>query len=116
MADRTLGKLLAKSKSIRRNRKGSVGANSNLSVGSDDTASISRGVSSLSRFTHHYHSQSQSQSTAQSEAHEAYEADQSAVWPDGEGAQSITIQVPAGGKEDGDSTSLVSYDSEDTDL
>lgn len=110
MADKTLGKLLAKSKSLRRNRKGSVGANSSVSVGSDDTASILRGVSSLSRFSGHSRSRSQSQSTAQSEAHEAY---QGAAWPDSDDAHSITIRV---GKEDEESTSVVSYDSEDADL
>lgn len=116
MADKALGKLLAKSKSIRRNRKGSVGgqSNSNLSIGSDDTASISRGVSSLSRFSRHSRSVSRARSTTQSDAHLG------AAWPesddghDGHDGHSIVIHVPDG-KEDEEATSLVSYDSDDVD-
>lgn len=110
MADKALGKLLAKSKSIRRNRKGSVGgqSNSNLSVGSDDTASISRGVSSLSRFSRHSRSVSRARSTTQTDAHLG------AAWPESDDGHSIVIHVPDG-KEDEEATSLVSYDSDDVD-
>lgn len=76
----------------------------NSSTASDDVTSISRGVSSLSRFSH------QSKSPEQSELHDG------AAWTESDDAKSIVIRVPARGTEDGDSTSLVSYDSEEPDL
>lgn len=101
-----LGKLIAKSKSIRRSRRGSVDFNDgNSSIGSDDAHSISRDhSSSLSRFSNHFslHSHSHSQSHA-----EAPSIDDE--------NKSIVIHVPTGSKEkdDDEDTSLVSYDSED---
>lgn len=97
MADKTLGlgKLLSKSRSIGRSRKGSVGSSS---IASDDVASISRGTSGLSRLSHAFHSAVPSQ------------------WHESDDSQSvITTRPPEEGEagQDGESTSLVSYDSED---
>lgn len=121
MADNTLGKLLAKSKSIRRSRKGSVGANSSTSVGSDDTASIPPGLSSLSRLAHRVHSPSRSRSRSQSLSQpaapsEPHDLFKNTVWTDSDNTQTTTIEISGGGKEDAESTSLISYDSEEADL
>lgn len=109
MADKTLGlgKLIAKSKSIRRSRRGSVDFNDgNSSVGSDDAHSTTHERSSLSRFAHHFHSHPQSDDTDAPRSQTA-ESDDS---------KSIVIHVPTGSKEDDESNSLVSYDSEEFDV
>lgn len=124
MADKALGKLLAKSKSIRRNRKGSVDGSNSLagSVGSDVTSnSISRDPSSLSRPSTSHYSQSQSQShflsqsELRSEAHEGpwTESDDASLT---RGRGRVLADMERGRRADEESTSLVSEDSEDPDL
>lgn len=100
MADKTLGlgKLIAKSKSIRRSRRGSVDFNDgNSSIGSDDMHHVSRDHSSLSRFAHHF--------TAHSQAHTT----------DSDDSRSIVTHVPAADEKEAEesTSSLVSYDSDD---
>lgn len=95
MADRALGKLLAKSKSIRRGRKGSVDGNS--SIGSDEarlsSSSISHAPTTVGRFSQQFPSPSQF------------------------GGTDATGLSPYESKGyDEESTSLLSYDSEGTDL
>lgn len=113
MADKTLGlgKLIAKSKSIRRSRRGSVDFNDgNSSIGSDDGHSTSRERSSLSRFAHHFHRHSQSDDDDDGDDDDDDPTSQTAERDDN---KSIVIHVPTGSKEDDENTSLVSYDSED---
>lgn len=110
MADRALGKLLAKSKSIRRARKGSVDGSS--SIASDDAhlslSSLSQAPSTFGRFSQQFSSH------FHSEGHEAHNpAADTAV--DDTRFSSVIILAHEG-KEEGESTSLVSYDSEETDL
>lgn len=98
MADKGLGKLLAKS--IRRSRKGSIDGSS--STASDDIAHLSsRDTSSLGRFT-----QPSSQSTAPFEPHSEHKDTSIVIHPPGEEDEE------ARSHED-EATSLVSYDSED---
>lgn len=111
MADKTrgLGKLMAKSRSMRRSRRGSVDVDVDVdvhdgagSVGSDDGHAISRDSSSgLSRLSHHFRL-----SHAPSAASNASDDN-----------RSVVIHVPAGPKDDDEErTSLVSYDSDDLDV
>lgn len=100
MADKTLGlgKLMAKSKSIRR-RRGSVDFNeSRTSFGSDDA----HDHSSLSRFAHHFTSHNHHH---HSHAHPDAPTE---ITTDSDQKQPVAIHM----KDDSEDTSLVSYDSE----
>lgn len=104
MADRTLGKLLRKSRSLRRGR-GSVDAGAaerdadSSSIGSDSaTASLSRGRSRRSSVRRSHTSEVLGDSHVD------------------DGSPQVVIHIPADKEVEEEHPSLTSYDSEDPDL